>query len=98
MSPKERAEMILQISWAKAASEDYFKEGMKSQGDPLNAKRMFALQAACLKAAERMQQILDQDNEAFLKPSSADLPAWAAPLSSALPVPLLAQVINQCRA
>ena len=38
MAPKERAEMILQISWAKAASEDYFKEGMKSQGDPLNAK------------------------------------------------------------
>ena len=69
MSPKERAEMILQISWAKAASEDYFKEGMKSQGDPLNARLMFRMQAYCLKAAERMQQALDQDNEAFLKPS-----------------------------
>ena len=75
MSPKERAEMVLQISWAKTAAEDYYNRGMKSQGDPLNAKRMFRMQAACLKAAERMQQVLDQDNEAFLKPSSAHFTA-----------------------
>jgi hypothetical protein len=43
MSPKEREEMALQISWAKTASADYFNQGMKSQGDPLNAKRMFRL-------------------------------------------------------
>ena len=75
MSPKEREEMALKISWAKTASTDYFNQGMKSQGDPLNARLMFRMQAYCLKAAERMQQILDQDNEAFLKSSSADLPA-----------------------
>ena len=32
MSPKEREEMALQISWAKTASTDYFNQGMKSQG------------------------------------------------------------------
>ena len=69
MSPKERAQMVLQISWAKTAAEDYFNRGMKNQGDPLNARLMFRMQAYCLKAAERMQQALDRDNEAFLKPS-----------------------------